>query len=541
MAKIVEVPNLGNVEFPDNMSDADIGAAIQKQLGSAAAKPAEKPGVLSRIGAGLAGAAAGTAEMLGLGAPVEIAEYAAGRQPAQHFGAPGPFGATAEQVRGVEQQMRGVTPASVAKGAVQGVVQPFKTIAGAFTNAPQTLGQAYDVGKAVPQAAATLEMGAGAAKAAGGALTRGAEAVSRALPTRPVAQIVKDARASGYVLKPSEAGGNIGKVAEGVTGSPRLSIEATIKNQQNTNRLVNKELGLPEDTKLTPAKIKELKAPHNAVYKEVGELGMVNVDDAYVNDIANLGRAPGKSFSKVKNPDIESLREQYLEQAFDAQDAVLQIRKLRRDGGKNLKNLDPGKNELGYAQRQVADALESQLERHAQAVGKGDLVERFRNSRRELAKINNVTDALNVATGDISASMLAKLKRKGAPLSGNLAQIAEVHDAFPSEMRDVAKVRNKIPVTALEGIIGGAGGAGAAVAHNPLAGAAALGAVAARPLTRKFLLSEAYQNRLAPGPVSKAKPPTLKSESQAKKAAKAVGRSQYLTIPITKGQQDLAQ
>ena len=89
-----------------------------------AAKP-EQPGVMARIGAGLAGMGAGAAEMLGLGAPVEVAEMAAGRQPQPHFGAPGPFGATAEQVRGVEQQMRGVTPATVAKGAVQGIVQPF--------------------------------------------------------------------------------------------------------------------------------------------------------------------------------------------------------------------------------------------------------------------------------------------------------------------------------------------------------------------------------------------------------------------------------
>jgi hypothetical protein len=34
MAKIVEVPNIGNVEFPDTMSDADIGNAISKQINS---------------------------------------------------------------------------------------------------------------------------------------------------------------------------------------------------------------------------------------------------------------------------------------------------------------------------------------------------------------------------------------------------------------------------------------------------------------------------------------------------------------------------
>ena len=141
-------------EFPDEATPDQMMAAISS---SKPAAPAEKPGIMARIGAGAAGLVSGAAEMVGLGAPVEVAEMAAGRQPAPHFGAPGPFGATAEQVRGVEQQTRGVTPGGLVKGAVQGIVQPFKTIGSAIVNPPQTLGQAYDVGKAVPQAAATLE------------------------------------------------------------------------------------------------------------------------------------------------------------------------------------------------------------------------------------------------------------------------------------------------------------------------------------------------------------------------------------------------
>jgi len=505
-----------------------------------AAKP-EQPGILARLGAGAAGLIGGAAEMVGLGAPVEVGEYAMGRQPAQHFGAPGPFGATAEQVRGVEQQMRGVTPATVAKGAVQGIVQPFKTIGGAFTAPPQTLGQAYDVGKAVPQAAATLEMGAGGLKAVGGGIARGGEAIGQAMPKRPVAQIVKEGRAAGYSFKPSEASAlspkgtaYAGRTAEGVVGSPRLSIETAIKNQEITNKLANKDLGIPDNVKLTPAKIRELKEPHNAVYKEVGELGSVRADDTYINDITNLGRAPGKSFTKVKNPDIETLREQYLEPQFDAQDTVLQIRTLRRNGGKNLKNLAPEKNELGYAQRQVADALEAQLERHAEAIGKPDLVQRFQNSRRELAKINNVSEALNAATGDVSAAKVSKLL-KGTNYNGNLQLVRDMHDAFPSEMRDARKLRNKVPLTKLEAAIGATPAVAGMLLHNPLLAATALPVMAAPNLTRKFLLSDLYQNKLAGLPKTpKAKPPTLK-DRPVRKAAKAVGRSQVLTVPITRG------
>lgn len=43
MSKIVQVPGVGNVEFPDSMSDDQIGAAIQKQVGAPKAPAQEQP------------------------------------------------------------------------------------------------------------------------------------------------------------------------------------------------------------------------------------------------------------------------------------------------------------------------------------------------------------------------------------------------------------------------------------------------------------------------------------------------------------------
>ena len=520
---------------------------------TSAKPPAEKPGVLSRIGAAIGGALTGTAEMAGLGAPVEMFEYGVmGREPARHMPVAGPFGATAEQAREVErlagesrkavQQAGGVAPF-----VVQNVTQPFQKIGKAFTAPPQTLGEAYDVGKAVPQAAATLEMGVGGLKAVGGGIARGAEAIGQAMPKRPVAQIVKEGRAAGYSFKPSEASAlspkgtaYVGRTAEGVVGSPRLSIETAIKNQEITNKLANKDLGIAENVKLTPAKIRELKAPHNAVYKKVSNLTPGPFDQEYANGLKNIGRAPGTTFSKVKNPDIETLREQYSEKTFEPKDVVLEIRSLRRNAAKNLKNVDPKKNELGYAERQVADLLESQLERHAQNTGHPDLLNEYRNARVELAKIYNVEESLNVSTGDVSAAKISKLL-KGTNYNGNLQLVRDMHDAFPSEMRDARNLRNKVPLTKLEAAIGATPAVAGMLLHNPLLAATALPVMAAPNLTRKFLLSDLYQNKLAGLPKTpKAKSPTLK-DRPLKKTAKAVGRSQYLTIPITKGQQDLQE
>src|SRR5215471_6724957 len=55
MPKVVEVPGLGNVEFPDSMSDQDVSAQIQKTMAAKQqpATPPEKPGALSRLASGI--------------------------------------------------------------------------------------------------------------------------------------------------------------------------------------------------------------------------------------------------------------------------------------------------------------------------------------------------------------------------------------------------------------------------------------------------------------------------------------------------------
>lgn len=323
--------------------------------------------------------------------------------------------------------------------------------------------------------------------------------VSRGDPAAQ-ADMVKKARAAGYVLKPSEAGGQVGKMAEGLTGSPRLSIEASLRNQPVTDSLAATEINLPKGTKITPGVLRRASAPHNDVYRELSALGDIDLDEHYSRAIAAVGRTPGKSFPKAANQDVANLREQYSDKWMDSADAVHEIKSLRSQSRKNLAApFAPNQNALGAAQRQVADAIESQLERHAEAIGKTDLVKRFRNAREELAKINSVREALIGNTGHVSASKLAKMQQKGVPLSGNLKLIADVSDEFGEVTRDANKVKNKVPATVLEGAAGGAGIAMSAL-HHPIAGGATLLGTVARPATRKYLLSESYQNRLAPGP-----------------------------------------
>ena len=267
---------------------------------------------------------------------------------------------------------------------------------------------------------------------------------------------------------------------------------------------------MPETARLTRASLRKAKAPHNSVYREVGELGEVGTDESYKSEVASVGRTPGTSFQKHKNPEIDALRGAFLEDRFNAKDAVLKVRQLRASSSKNIKAPNaPLQNEKGYAERQIADAIDNQLERHAKANGQADLVQRFRAARVALAKVHTAESALVGNTGDVSAARLSKMQQKGVPLTGNFKLIADMYDEFGEAMRDASKLKNKVPVTVLEGGVGVAGAAMTA-AHSPHVGIPLLGGMVARPLARKVLLSDMYQNRLG----KKAKRHTLQDTGQ---------------------------
>lgn len=314
-------------------------------------------------------------------------------------------------------------------------------------------------------------------------------------PLTRSAEMVKQARQAGYVLKPSEAGGKIGTAVEGVTGSPRLSSEASIKNQVTTNKLNAQDIGVKPGERLKQSTLDAAKKPHQQIYKVVEGIGSVPTDAAYKSAINAIGRTPGKSFKGADRltPDVAKLRRAYREKQFDSKDAVMHIRQLRADARREFKSDLPKDNAMAAARLQVATALEEQIDRHAQVMGYTDLIPKFRAARQALAKIATTEDVL--VGEDVSAKKLARLQSLGVPLSGNQKLIADVATEFKEVTRDAHDVKNKTPTGAVEGMMG-IGGAVATAMHSPHVGVPLIGGMVARPLVRKALLSDMYQDRL---------------------------------------------
>lgn len=321
--------------------------------------------------------------------------------------------------------------------------------------------------------------------------------VSAVAPKAP--SLVTRAIQSGYTLKPSEAGGKVGKVAEGLSGSPKLEVEASVKNQKITNKLAAQELGI--NGPITKASLEQAKKAPSAFYKTVADrLKTFSPDQTYVNDVAGLTGTKGLSLGAKK--EIANLQKQYTGQNMTAADAIAETRQLRAMSSKMLRGpYNPDLEARALAMRKISDAIESNMERQAKASGDPYLLDQFKSARRQLAKIHSVESSM--VGPDVSAKLLAKQANRGAPLSGNLKHIAEVADEFPNVTRDASKLKNKVPVTVLEGVAAGGG----ALALGPQAAAL----LAVRPATRAVLKSRAYQKKLIPKDERKPSPNTLSS------------------------------
>lgn len=303
-------------------------------------------------------------------------------------------------------------------------------------------------------------------------------------PARAPLEGAQRARAAGYVVTPTEAGGGfIPRRVEGLTGSAKLARDASIRNQANTNKLVAEEIGLPAGTKLTDAALDNAAKPHSAVYAEVAETaGTFQASPEYFADLQ--AAIPERGLTREAEANVRKLISEYSTEAFDAPRAVQDMRQLRYEASRAMRSDNPDMAAFGQAKRAVSDAIEAELERRAVAVGEPDLLDRFREARRSLAKINTVRDAR--VGSDVSAKNLAKLAKR-YPLDGRLKIIADTYGDFPTLMRNPSTMGDKTAVNMTDAAMGAIGfGAG-----NMLS---AVAAATVRPAARSALMSDMYQN-----------------------------------------------
>jgi hypothetical protein len=357
----------------------------------------------------------------------------------------------------------------------------------------------------------------------------------RATATPATARAAQNAVSEGYKISPAYIGGGAERQVAEWYGRPHLFEDNSALNEFKTDEIARRDLGLHPDEELGPSTYDRLKKAEYQTFEEARALTPKPTDELraspqFLQDMANANRRPGGSpyisgTHSFGPPEYESVTApiiaKYNKPSFNIGESLDRMRELRASSRANLANYDPEKNAIGYTQRKVADAMESEIARMAErpipaqegAVldpvwggWKGTpthpsppqaipgLGQRLREARTQLAKIQNYEDATR-AGGHVSATDFARLLRNDPryPLSGGARTIAETALNFPKDMQSIAGAGKgeRGAFSVVDYMMGGVGLA----AHHPAVAAISL----TRPVLGKAVRSEAVQERMLKG------------------------------------------
>ena len=315
---------------------------------------------------------------------------------------------------------------------------------------------------------------------------------------------VAEARQAGYTVPPTQAGGGIvNRLLEGLAGKASTLQEASVRNQEVTNKLATKSLGLPENTILTPEALNTIREDAGLAYEALKALPKkpAVLADTTMNRAAVAEINPAKMVEdlKIARKDAEGYYNAYARSAH------------------------PEDLAKAKAFRSKATQIEDTLETYAKDMGKADLVPALRDARQLIAKTYTVENAMNKTTGTIDAKEFAKRLQKGKPMSEELKQIGQFAQAFPKAAQKPEIIGGTIGISPLDYTVAGLTGGASLIGGNDkeTTSAATLAALLARPAARKMVLSNNMQNRLvqqsAPvSPISQALPSYDEAQQLAK-------------------------
>ena len=318
-------------------------------------------------------------------------------------------------------------------------------------------------------------------------------------PSQGTMQAAKEAQEVGYVIPPTQVKPSlINRILEGTAGKISTAQNASFKNQQVTNQLAARSLGLPEDVVITPEVLTNLRTTAGKAYENLGATGTIKtspkfnqaLDDIKVYKDAKLAESQfptGKA-----NPIIETI-DSLRSPSFDVNSAISKINVLRNDADIAYRT---GDKALGKANKEASQILENTIENYLANTKQTDLLQKFKDARQLIAKTYSVENALNVKTGTIDAKKLAAQLQKGKPLSGELKQVGEFGTAFPTAVKTPETMGSIPQISPLD--VGGAvlTGGGAYLSGSGAETPATLAALLARPTLRAAALSKPVQNRL---------------------------------------------
>ena len=308
-------------------------------------------------------------------------------------------------------------------------------------------------------------------------------------------ETIHDAQKAGYVIPPSAVKPSFTtNKLESVAGKAAVRQEAAIRNQEVTNKLAARAIGLPEDTSLSMGALEGVRREAGKTYEKLnalkpgGELQGLNVKT--ISDrTPQPGPTTGLKVSEVRGPSVptglnvqeirdeagkltgmrtgvtsrgtvggplESMKTSVTSRGQDVPGHLerMQVSVKETRGGNPMEELkqaradasvyyrhhnisgDPKSLYKANALSRKAELIEKKFEQIAEASGQSELIREFKGARTLIAKTYDIERALNLGDGNVSASIIGRILDSGRPLTGELKVIGKFAQAFPAITRE---------------------------------------------------------------------------------------------------------
>lgn len=469
---IVEVPGMGDVEFPDDMSDEQIVAAIQRNL---APQPKQEGLGLGRA----AGVVSRAAQSIVTAPPLMAMDLGVG-------------------LRNVGSDIANRI----------GAVPAINKVRTRLGMAPVEAGEQYELpsqmyGRAmtqvgVPEPQGMLEKGGSLLIGAIGGSKLPSPTINNPAPKGflPPAQAMRNqalaaAQKEGYVTPPASNNPSFGnRFLEGLSGKLKLQQEAASRNQTVTDKLMARSIGQNPTVPLTQGSLPIIRAEaHKIGYEPLRAIGKITADEQYIqslDDITKVAQGAARSFPGLKPQNqideiVGTLKQKEFDSG-DAVDAVSHLRELADDA------YGSGNKLLGKAYKSASKAIEDMIERHLASQGDDGaaLLKNYRNARQLMAKTYTAGKALSGDSGNFNAHKMASELAKARPLTGDQKTVAD----FATRFRKASALQTESfpSISPLDAY-------GSAIAAGSSGSVAPLMIPLTRVGLREYLLSPAGQQR----------------------------------------------
>ncbi len=307
--------------------------------------------------------------------------------------------------------------------------------------------------------------------AAGGALAQKIRTKGKDKLGSTARETLEEAKKLGVKVVPSDVSDSfLNKRLESLAGPADVRRAVSIENQKAANRVAATELGLPKNTEVTRAVLKDVREKAAKPYQEIDAIA-----ENARSELATIKNARDTAIQNAKSTAADAhdlaVKISEIEKRMADPATAKHIGSLEAQASANLQELreardlmnanrppypqaDAGRMALYRETKDKVDALENNLEAAALAAGRPELVDELKNSRKLIAKSHDIEKTNNIGDANVSLPILGALVDKKDSISGGLRTMGKFAEAFPRNVSEGAKT---IPfnLSKTEALVGG--------------------------------------------------------------------------------------